>query len=109
MEMDGRGYLLNEFNPDLLVNAHMIVEEKTEVQNYSMYPYRFYYPDNIKTTNYKEGTLAIDLIDKENRQLVWQGYYQGSFIDAKTPEEKSRAIRDAVSLIFQKYEYRASK
>jgi hypothetical protein len=108
-EMDGRGYVLEEYNPDLFINAHMIVEEKTEMQNYSVSPYRFYYPDNIRTINYKEGTLVIDLIDRDRRQLVWQGYYKGSFVDAKTPEDRSRAIRDAVSLIFQKYEYRAPK
>lgn len=108
-ELTGRGYELSEDNPDLLVNAHMIVEEKTEYQNYGASPYRFYYPDNVRVSNYKEGTLVIDLIDRAQRQLVWQGYYAGSFVDAKTPEEKSRAIRDAVSLIFRKYEHRAAR
>lgn len=108
-EMDGRGYEMNEFDPDLVINAHMIVEQKTETQNYSPTPYRYYYQDNIRTYSYKEATLVIDLIDKKNRQLVWQGHYTGSFVDAKTPEDKSRAIRDAVSLIFQKFEYRAGQ
>lgn len=107
-ELEGRGYRLDETNPDLIVNAHMIVEEKTEYQNNAYTPYRYYYPDNVRINNYKEGTLAIDLIDRKMRQLVWQGYYTGQFVDAKTPEDKSRVIRDAVSLIFQKYEYRVN-
>lgn len=107
LELEGRGYRLDEYNPDLIVNAHMIVEEKTEYQNNAYTPYRYYYPDNVRIYNYKEGTLVIDLIDRDRKQLVWQGYYTGQFVDAKTPEDKSRVIRDAVSLIFQKYEYRA--
>jgi len=106
-ELEGRGYRLDENNPDLYVNAHMIVEEKTEYHSPTHSPYRYYYPDNVRIHNYKEGALVIDLIDRQMRQLVWQGYYTGQFVEAKTPEEKSRVIRDAVSLIFQKYQYRA--
>lgn len=106
-EMTGRGYELTESNPDLVINAHMIVEEKTEYQSAPFYGYRYYGQDNVRVTNYKEGTLVIDLIDRNRKQLVWQGSFQGSFTDAKTPEEKSRAIRDAVSLIFAEYEHRA--
>lgn len=109
-EMTGRGYELTENNPDLVINAHMIVEEKTEYQSVPTAGYRYYWQDNVRVSNTKEGTLVIDLIDRSRKQLVWQGSYRGSFlVDTKTPEEKSRAIRDAVSLIFQKYEHRADR
>ena len=108
-ELTGRGYVLNENNPDLVINAHMLVEEKTEYQSAPFYGYSYYGRDNVRVTNYKEGTLVIDLIDRNQKQLIWQGSFQGGFTDAKTPEEKSRAIRDAVSLIFAEYEHRADK
>ncbi|MGK7397046.1 MAG: DUF4136 domain-containing protein [Candidatus Cyclobacteriaceae bacterium M3_2C_046] len=107
-EMQGRGYEITEQDPDLLINAHMVIEEKTEYQSSPTYSYRYWGPDNIRVSNYKEGTLVIDLIDRDQKQLVWQGYYTGTFLDAKEPEDKSRAIRDAVSLIFQKYQHRAN-
>jgi len=106
-EMTGRGYELMPFNPDLYINAHMIVEQKTEVQS-NPGAYRYYWQDNVRTINTKEGTLVIDIIDRDKKQLVWQGAYKGSILDAKKPEDKQRAIRDAVSVIFREYEYRAT-
>lgn len=105
-EMTGRGYELMPFNPDLYVNAHMIVEEKTEVQS-NPGVYRYYWQDNIRTINTKEATLVIDIIDRDKKQLVWQGAYKGSILDAKKPEDKQRVIRDAVSVIFREFEHRA--
>lgn len=106
-EMTGRGYELMPFNPDLYINAHMIVEQNTEVQS-NPGVYRYYWQDNIRTINTKEGTLVIDVIDRDKQQLVWQGAYKGSILDAKKPEDKQRVVRDAVSVIFREYDYRAS-
>jgi hypothetical protein len=109
-EMNGRGYRLDSISPDLLINSHMVVDERTEVRSSpSVYGYGFYGMDNIRSVNYTEGTLVIDIIDRSDKQLVWQGYYTGKILEATKPEEKSQAIRDAVSLIFQKYRYRSDQ
>ncbi len=108
-EMVGRGYQLDEKNPDLLINTHVLVEQiSTSQNNYPAYPYFYYWgnPSSFSTTTQrKEGALIIELIDKDRHQLVWQGYAPDVF-QTRT-EDKQREIRDAVSLIFAKYEYRA--
>jgi hypothetical protein len=110
-EMNGRGYQLDAKNPDLLINTHIVVEQKsTSHNNYSGNPYFGYYywgnPGSMTTTQQKEGALVIELIDKDRHQLVWQGYAP-DVLQTNT-EDKQREIRDAVSKIFAKYEYRAA-
>lgn len=101
-EMEGRGYVMSE-NPDLLINFHMVIEERT---GYTTIPsYNYWWRDNVRPYNYKEGTLIIDLIDRRQNQLVWQGYTDG--IAHQNPEKMEERIRSAISLIFQAYRHRA--
>ena len=101
-EMEGRGYTFDE-HPDLLVNFHLVIEEKT---GYATYPsYSYWRRDHVRPYNYKEGTLIIDLIDNRQNQLVWQGYTEG--IVHEDPEKMEEKIRTAISLIFQEYNHRA--
>lgn len=103
-EMEGRNYELAE-NADLLVNFHVVIEERTGYTTYPNFGYRYWGRDNVQPYNYKEGTLIIDLIDREENQLVWQGYTEG-IVDTD-PEKMEEKIRSAISLIFQEYGHRA--
>ncbi len=110
-EMEGRGYTLSSENPDLLVNAQVLVEERNTNQTYYPYSPRFYYwggghNANAQRTN-KEGDIVIDLIDQNKHQLVWQGYASG-VLDIQT-KNREEAIRDAVSIIFAEYGRRAGQ
>lgn len=107
-EMEGRGYVLSSENPDLLVNFNIVLEEKTEYRTVpNTMGYRYWMGrDDVRPYKYKEGTLIIDLVDQDEKQLVWQGYSSGIM------KEKARAIeesiRASISLIFSEYRYRAS-
>ena len=105
-EMEGRGYTFAE-NADLLVNFHLVFEDKTGYTTYPSYGYSYWRRDNIRPYNYKEGTLIIDLIDRKQNQLVWQGYTEG--IMNEKPEKLEEKIRSAISLIFQEYKHRAGE
>ncbi|WP_421870946.1 DUF4136 domain-containing protein [Marinoscillum sp.] len=107
-EMQGRGYVLDAFDPDLLINSRVLVEQKnTQQSNYSYSPYSWYYypamPSNTSTQS-KQGGVIIELIDKDRRQLVWQGYAP-EVLETDT-REKQEEIRSAVAMIFSKYEHR---
>lgn len=103
-EMEGRNYEMAE-DADLLVNFHVVIEERTGYNTYPTFGYRYWGRDNVQPYNYKEGTLIIDLIDREKNQLIWQGYTEG--IVDKDPEKMEEKIRGAISVIFQEYKYRA--
>lgn len=83
-QMEGRGYTLSSNDPDLLVNAQVVVQEKNANRGYYPYPYYYgYYHwgyNNMSSRDYKEGDIVVDLIDQSQRQLVWQGYASGVLV-----------------------------
>lgn len=121
-EMQGRGFVYDESDPDLLVNFFSNVREVTDVRRspsasfgYGYYGYRYglygawpYYDDNVDVVRYKVGTLNLDIVDGERMQLIWEGVAEGRITrdDMKDPRV---AIDAAVTELFQRFSGVASK
>jgi hypothetical protein len=119
-ELEARGYRLVEQDPDLLVNFALSSEQVQEVQRVPStmmpppwYGWRggYYYPWPYYTyetwiDRYERGTLFIDLVDVERRQLVWEGRAVGRVTRADR-EEPAKALDNAVAEIFARYPFRA--
>lgn len=87
--MEARGYKYSEENPDLLVNFYMNTREHTEVRptrvatGYGYYGYRYglysAWPlyEEDRTVTYKIGTINVDIVDAEKKQLIWEGVAEG--------------------------------
>lgn len=84
--LESKGYVYSEQNPDLLVNFYANVEDKQEIRSAPVsmgyYGYRssMYYgmsTPQVETVNYKEGTLTIDLVDPAQKALVWSSTAEG--------------------------------
>jgi hypothetical protein len=111
-ELEGRGLTLSTANPQLLVNFNVNVQDRADVESSPTIGYFGYragmygtwasYSQDVHTTHYKEGTLAIDLVDAAKQQLVWQGIAQGR-INKSAIENPTAAIDNAVADIFAKY------
>lgn len=107
-ELEKQGYRYAGSAPELLVNFHLNIADKTEIRStpsagvgYGYYGYRsgMYgawggYPQDIETRNYKEGTLTIDVVDAARKALVWQGVAEGRI--RKEARENPGAAVDAV-------------
>jgi len=111
-ELKRRGYEESE-QPQLLVNFSTNVENRTEVQSTGttagFYGYRagMYgawggYPQDVYTTHYQHGTLAIDVVDASKQQLVWQGVAQAR-LTKDMIENAGATIDSVVTDIFAKY------
>ncbi|HKQ15692.1 MAG TPA: DUF4136 domain-containing protein [Steroidobacteraceae bacterium] len=105
--------------PQLLVNFSTNVENRTEVNStgtsasYGFYGYRggMYgawggYPQDVYTTHYQQGTLAIDLVDASKKQLVWQGVAEAR-LTQQMRDNPGAAIGSVVADIFAKYPVKA--
>lgn len=100
-EMLALGYKVKP-NPDLIV-AYFVKEKLVkEVDHY----YRGYYrgwgfPIWVDVNHYKEGTLIIDLIDRENKQVIWHGAAtERVYDDMRNVEER---INETIQALFEQY------
>jgi hypothetical protein len=86
--MEARGYQYVEEHPDLLVNFFMNTRERTEVRTPRMMGYGYYgyryglynaWPlyEEDRTVTYKIGTINVDIVDAEKKQLIWEGVSEG--------------------------------
>jgi len=107
-EMERRGFEYAE-NPDLLVNFYIHTKEKvrsrtTPTMGGGYYGYRDPYYDQwggyeTRVDQYTEGTLNIDMVDAEQKALVWEGSVSGR-ITEEVQRNLGREISKAVVDIF---------
>lgn len=117
-ELAARGYLEVEADPDLLVNFAVITETVEEVNTVPSAAWpgpwgwrHYYYPWPAYTyetyvDRYDQGTVFIDLVDAERRQLVWEGRAVQRVTSA-VREDPAGTLDATVSEIFATYPFRA--
>jgi len=109
-ELLAKGFTKSE-NPDLLVSLFTKSNQRVDVYNnywgYGAWGWGGYGPGwgwgwnqpNISTST--EGTLYIDLIDANKKELVWQGMGTGYL--TRNVDKKEERIKEFVSEIMKKY------
>jgi hypothetical protein len=112
--MEARGYKYVEENPDLLVNFFMNTRERTETRpnpgasGYGYYGYRdgLYrgWPryDWDRTVNYQVGTINVDIVDAEKKQLIWEGVSEGRVTEESLANPKV-TVNAVVTELMRKY------
>jgi hypothetical protein len=106
-----KGLTQTDSNPDLLIAIHTDVKDKVNVTSYG-YAYAPYYSfgywgpgirGGTDVRQYEEGTLIIDMVDAQQKEMVWRGMASKALPSAPTPEKIDKIIDDVVSKIFNKY------
>jgi hypothetical protein len=104
-QLERQHYVYSEANPDLRVNVILHVAERQELRSSpgarGPYGYRGW-GGGIETVNYRQGTLAIDLVDTKRNALVWQGVAEGR-LDDKSIRNPGPAVEAVVGEIFARY------
>ncbi len=107
-EMSKKGFTKSE-DPDLLISIFTKTNENINIYN-NVYPFwgygwgwnPWYWGSGFNTvSSTSEGTLYIDLIDSEGKELVWQG--MGTAALAREVNKKQERINEIVSKIMEKY------
>ena len=119
-EMEARGMRLDANAPELLVNFSATLSDKLRVttaptmatgvgmgRGYYGYRTGMYtawpmYADQTVVTQYKEGTLNVDVVDAARKQLVWESVVSDS-VTQKMLDNVQAAIDAAVAAAFAKY------
>ena len=112
VEMQKRGFVRSE-NPDLLISIFTTEQERVNVYNNFGWGWGwgwgwgpgFWGPGgNFATVNTQTvGSLYIDLIDADRKELVWQGKGTGSLNNTNNVEKKEARIREFVAKILEEY------
>ena len=102
-------------NPDMLVGIFTKSREKVNINQNNNFGYGFGWGfgwglnpfwggmnNNINVSQYTEGTLFVDFIDKEKKELVWQGVGTGA-LRIQNREKKERRIKEFVNEIVAKF------
>jgi len=101
-ELEAKGFVRDENNPDLLIDFYISVERKTSVayrpidQEYDYIPLP---ADEI--INYLEGTMIIDIVDKAQGKMVWRSESIG-YMEAH-PELTEKNIRRGIALTMKNF------
>jgi len=120
-EMEARGYTRSD-TPDLVINFKGKLEEKTDIEStpapyygagwgyrgWYGAPYGGYGGTEVTTHRYNVGTLVMDVVDREKRQVVYQGGVE-DVVTKKMLENREAAITAAVAHIFSKYPFVAGQ
>lgn len=123
-EMESRGYTMSD-NPDLLINVSGRLEDKTRVTTTSdpymsggYYGYRrgrygawggYGYGTTTHVSNYTEGTINVDIVDRVQKRMVWEGVAVGRVNEKNTNEQKRANINSAIKEMFAGYPFRAGQ
>ncbi|MCF8714013.1 DUF4136 domain-containing protein [Joostella atrarenae] len=106
-ELQNRGYVLSA-NPDVLVSIFTKEVDRVSVYNnvgwgwgYYGYPYWGGGYNSVSTET--EGSLYIDMIDAEKKELVWQGKGTGSLVTSGDMAKKEERITMFVKEILEQF------
>jgi hypothetical protein len=123
-EMENRGYTLSD-NPDLMINVSGRLQDKTKVTTTSdpymsggYYGYRrgaygawggYGYGTTTHVSNYTEGTINVDMVDRALKRMVWEGVAVGRVNEKKTNDETRENIHAGITEMFAGYPFRAGQ
>ncbi|MCD8445958.1 DUF4136 domain-containing protein [Tenacibaculum finnmarkense] len=115
-ELTAKG-MTKSASPDVLVSLFTKSRERVNVNDnsYGGFYYPYYYGMNgmngmnrINVSKYTEGTLFIDVLDAQNKALVWQGIGTGA-LSSRSVERKQARIKEFVKEILAEYPLENSK
>ncbi|MCK5571667.1 MAG: DUF4136 domain-containing protein [Bacteroidetes bacterium] len=81
---------------DFVVVTHAGTKEKMRVTDWGSYgwydPWWGPYGGRVDVSYYDEGTLVIDFVDSQEKQLTWRGLAKGTIRNEPDSEERQRAL-----------------
>ena len=124
-QMLPKGYVKSD-SPDLLINVSARLEDKTKVTTTSSpamygggyYGYRggmydpwggYGYGTSTHVSQYTEGTINVDMVDIDQKRMVWEGVAIGRVNEKQKSGELRQDIMDGVAEMFANYPFRAGQ
>lgn len=95
-QLERRGYTMDLFSPDLLVNVAAVVEDRPVVRAASG---DLALRDELQIEEQRLGRLAVDLFDTRRREVVWHSAAEGR-VSSAMMRDVGNAAEKAVEAVF---------
>lgn len=97
-QLGAKGYTEASGPPDFLVAYHVGAQNRVEVTDWGYGYGRFgRLGGGVTVDRYKEGTLILDVIHGQSKQLIWRGSAQGIVDPGASTQEREARMNDAVA------------
>jgi hypothetical protein len=92
---------------DFLINYQLITQERVAIHQQGTVARHlgYHHPDvlDVDAYSYRVGSLVLDVVDPQSREVVWQGNVQG-FVDVHTdPKKQEQRLDKAVGMLLSKF------
>lgn len=104
-ELIAKGYAGDASSPDLLLVYHAGMRNKVDVTSWG-YGYGRYwrYPGGgVSVYQYQEGTLVLDIVDAQKKELVWRGVAQKALSETSSVEKREENLKKIVAKLLKNF------
>ena len=99
-ELKAKGFeVKRKGRTDALLAYHVGLQERIDVSRVG-YGYRWYRGGRVHRHRYREGTLIIDVVDPQSKQLIWRGSASSAI---GSLDESEKKINEAIAKLFEQY------
>lgn len=103
---ESRGYVDEAWSPDFVVAVYASARDKLDLTQWQYTPYPWWphrWSMGISTygTQYKEGTVIVDVIDPASLDLLWRGSATATLGD--NPAENTKELQKAAAAVVAKF------
>ncbi len=112
-QLESKGYTQTPDNPDFQIAMHLSKQEKRKIQTTDWgytktFGRRINWGDNldsgrINVYEYEEGTLILDFVDAQSKELIWRGVATAEVLHYTNPEKREKRINEAVQKILNNF------
>lgn len=104
-ELIAKGYAGDTRVPDLLLAYHTGMRSKIDVTSWGYRYGRYWrYPvGRVSVYQYQEGTLVLDIVDAQKKELVWRGVAQKALSETSSVEKKEENLTKIVAKLLKKF------
>ncbi|MGW8124123.1 DUF4136 domain-containing protein [Roseivirga echinicomitans] len=104
VEMKALGFEKTNASPDLLVDFHIVIDQKVNSMTHNDFPYdvRYWSDYQVETYTFNQGSIVIHLVDNEKELMVWQGIGSKALDDVPAKDAEER-LKKGVKAIMSKY------
>ena len=109
-ELNDKGLIKASKDPDFLIASHFGTKDKINVSSwgYGYGPYGRYWGGywgygGVSVYQYEEGTLIIDFVEPNSKNLLWRGAAKSVVDNTITPENRDKMINDAVQKVLENF------